>query len=447
MPNSKQTAIIEEVDTKLAEIEAVESATPVEAGATEQAEKLNALVAELDSLRSSLAMENKIADARVKAEAVRSAATASGVVPAAPAPAPAPMARRAALTLGKIHGFDNAEDAAKAGRFLRALARGELRGDFTTPTEEPNAMGELSPTYDGRGSELVYNDIYRGILNLLSYSSVATQVCSTYAVNGPGMYLPVAEMIQEAEFYLENCEIQPVTFGGGTRAALDLKKIGARAQVSNELMEDAFVSVAQLVAAQFAYAFARKIDKTWLQGDVAAGIPGGGLCGMVPASNIVSSSGTLSAQILAQVVSCVNPNARSRAWVVSPAGWGQIMSVAAGAIGASIGDAVRPVVYGAPVYQSQDLPADVLALYGDFGSACAIGYKPAGLQIRASTERAIEYDETVFVGTARYAWANHSPSYVAKLTTTGATPLATDGPAAKSAPVTSTTKSSTTSTK
>jgi HK97 family phage major capsid protein len=200
------------------------------------------------------------------------------------------------------------------------------------------------------------------------------------------------------------------------------------------------------VASQFAYAFARKIDKVWLQGDSVAPVPGGGLCGMVPASNVVSSTGDLTPGILAQVVSVVNPNARNRAWVVSPAGWGKIMGVAAGAIGASIGDAVRPVVYGAPVYQSQDLPADTLALYGDFGSSCAIGYKPGGLQIRASTERAIEYDETVFVGTARYAWAVHSPSYVAKLTTTDAAPLATPAPAAKSAPVTSTT-SSTKSTK
>jgi HK97 family phage major capsid protein len=442
--NAIQTKLVEDIDAKIVELDAVSAMEPGDASEeSARSATVDKLTAEIDTLRSRLAVENKAADARSKASAVRSAVTAAGVV----VPAPAPVAvKRALPTLGRIQGFDNAEDAAAAGRFLRALARGELRGDFTTPTEEPNAMGEFSPTYDGRGSELVTYDIYRGILNLLSYSSIATQVCSTYAVNGPGMYLPVAEMMQEAEFYLENCEIKPVTFGGGTRAALDLKKIGARAQVSNELMEDAFVSVAQLVASQFAYAFARKIDKVWLQGDSVAPVPGGGLCGMVPASNVVSSTGDLTAGILAQVVSVVNPNARNRAWVVSPAGWGKIMGVAAGAIGASIGDSVRPVVYGAPVYQSQDLPADVLALYGDFGSSCAIGYKPAGLQIRASTERAIEYDETVFVGTARYAWAIHSPSYVAKLTTTDAAPLATPAPSAKSDPVTSAT-SSTKSTK
>jgi|688.fasta_scaffold48519_4 HK97 family phage major capsid protein len=444
--NATQTKLVEDLDAKIVELDAITAMEPADASdESVRGVTVDKLTAEIDSLRSRLSVENKAADARSKAAAVRSAVTTAGVV----VPAPAPVAvRRAMPTLGRIQGFDNAEEAAAAGRFLRALARGELRGDFTTPTEEPNAMGEFSPTYDGRGSELVTYDIYRGILNLLSYSSVATQVCATYAVNGPGMYLPVAEMMQEAEFYLENCEIKPVTFGGGTRAALDLKKIGARAQVSNELMEDAFVSVAQLVASQFAYAFARKIDKTWLQGDTVAGIPGGGLCGMIPASNIVASTGALSPEILAQVVSCVNPNARNRAWVVSPAGWGQIMAVAAGAIGASIGDAVRPVVYGAPVYQSQDLPADTLAVYGDFGSSCAIGYKPAGLQIRASTERAIEYDETVFVGTARYAWSVHSPSYCAKLTGV-ATPSApstvsSDVPSSKSAPTTSTTSTKST---
>jgi HK97 family phage major capsid protein len=417
--NAEQTKLSEEIDTLKAELDTIEAATPeTESEIKAKTEEQTRCSSALADATARLDLANKIADVRSKAAAVRSATNVAGVV----VPALAPV-KRSLPTLGRIQGFDTAEEAAAAGRFLRALARGEIRGDFTTPTEEPNAMGEFSPTYDGRGAELVSYDIYRGILNLLSYTSVATQVCSTYAVNGPGMYLPIAEMIQEAEFYLENCEIKPVTFGG-SRAALDLKKIGARAQVSNELMEDAFISVASLVASQFAYAFARKIDKTWLQGDLVAGIPGGGLCGMVPNSNIVSSTGDLTPGILAQVVSCVNPNARSRAWVVSPAGWGKIMGVAANAIGASIGDSVRPVVYGAPVYQSQDLPADVLALYGDFGSACAIGYKPSGLQIRASTDRAIEYDETVFVGTARYAWANHSPSYVSKLTTTDPAPLA-----------------------
>jgi HK97 family phage major capsid protein len=440
--NATQSKLVEDLERKTQELDAVMGMTCADVQ-EEQARsaEVEKLVGEVDAIRGRLAVANQAADARAKAEAVRSAATASGVIVPAPAPAPAP-AKRAALTLGNVRGFDTAEDAARAGRFLRALARGELRGDFTTPTEEPNAMGEASPLYDGRGSELVTNDVYRGVLNLLSYTSIATQVCSTYAVSGPGMYIPIAEMMDEAEFYLENCEIKPVTMGG-SRALLDLKKMGARAQVSNELMEDAFVSVGQLVAAQFAYAFARKLDKTWLQGDTAAGILG--LLGLIPAANVVSVPSTgLDAATLSRVVSVVNPNARGRAWVVSPAGWGQIMGVAAGAIGASIGDAVRPVVYGAPVYQSQDLPADTLAVYGDFGSACAIGYKPSGLQIRASVERAIEYDETVFVGTARYAWANHSPTYVAKLTA-GAAPLAggeSTAPASRSAPAPTAPKSS-----
>jgi hypothetical protein len=61
------------------------------------------------------------------------------------------------------------------------------------------------------------------------------------------------------------------------------------------------------------------------------------------------------------------------------------------------------------------MPADTLALYGDFASACAMGYKPAGLQVAASTDRAFEYDQVVYRATARYAWSNHSPSYVVAL--------------------------------
>lgn len=408
--NAEQARIAEEMEKVQAELSALETESPEgESAIKAHAEASERCLKSLEDLTARANLANRLADARSKAEAVRSSTNAAGVV--VPAPAPAPV-KRSMISHGKINGFDSVADAESAGRYLRSLARGELRGNFTTATEEPNSMGELSPTYDGKGSELVNYELYRGIINLLSYSSTCVQVVSTYQVNTNGMYLPVAEMVEEAEFYLENCEIKPVKIDT-KRATLDLKKIGARAQVSNELIEDAYISVASLVASQFAYAFAKKIDKTWLLGDAAAGIDG--LIGLIPASNVLTAPAKLDAAALAGVVGAVNPNARQRAWVVSPEGWGKIMGVAATAIGASIAESVRPVVYGAPVYQCLEMPADTLALYGDFASACAMGYKPAGLQVAASTDRAFEYDQVVYRATARYAWANHSPSYVVAL--------------------------------
>jgi HK97 family phage major capsid protein len=408
--NAEQVKIAEEMDKVSAELAALETEAPEgEAAVAAHAEASERCLKSLESLTARANLANRLAEARSKAEAVKPATNAAGVV--VPAPAPAPVSR-SLVSHGKINGFDSVADAESAGRYLRSLARGELRGDFSRATEEPNSMGGMAPTYDGKGSELVNYELYRGIINLLTYSSTCVQVVSTYQVNTNGMYLPIAEMTEEAEFYLENCEIKPVKIDT-KRAVLDLKKIGARAQVSNELIEDAYISVASLVASQFAYAFAKKIDKTWLLGDAAAGVDG--LIGAIPAGNVITAPANLTPTALAGVVAAVNPNARQRSWIVSPEGWGKIMGVSAAAIGASIADSVRPVIYGAPVYQCLEMPADTLALYGDFASACAMGYKPAGLQVAASTDRAFEYDQVVYRATARYAWSNHSPSYVVAL--------------------------------
>lgn len=411
--NAEQSRIADEMDRVNAELEGVLSMKAE--SETEQREQLaqtERLTAELETLTARAKIQANAAEARAKAAAVRPATNSAGVVvpvPAATAPAPA---ARSMVHVGKVAGYDRIEDAVSAGTYLRSLARGEIRGAFTGADEIANSMGGKSPTYDGKGSELVNYELYRGILNLLSYSSVCAQVASTFAVNQAGMFVPVQEDAEEAEIYRENCEIAAKNVGT-TNAILDLHKIGARVQVSNELIEDAVASVAGLVTQTVSYRFARKIDKTWLQGDAAAGVVG--LISGIPAGNQITAPAKLDAATLADMVGVVNPNARNRAWVVSPAGWGKIMSVAATAIGASIAEGVRPMVYGAPVFQCLELPDNILALYGDFGAASALGYKPAGLTIRASQDRAIEYDQTVFVATARYGWANHSPSYVSAL--------------------------------
>lgn len=409
--NAEQSRIADELDRVGAELESVLAIdAETDAEKREKFAKAETLTADLETLTARAKIAANAAEARAKADAVRSVTNAAGIV-VAPAPAPA-VAKRSEVHIGAVRGYETVDAAESAGRYLRSLARGEFRGNFTGTDEIAKSMGEASPTYNGKGSELVNYELYRGILNLLSYSSVCAQVASTFAVNSAGMYIPIQEDATEAEMYAENCEIAATTVGTNN-ATLDLHKLGARVQVSNELIEDAVVSVAQLVTQTVAYRFARKIDKVWLQGDQTAGILG--LANVIPAGQQITSPAKLDAATLAEVVGCVNPNARNRAWVVSPAGWGRIMSVAATAVGASIAEGVRPMVYGAPVYQCLELPDTILALYGDFGASTALGYKPAGLTVRASQDRAIEYDSTVFVATARYGWVNHSPTYVSAL--------------------------------
>lgn len=324
--------------------------------------------------------------------------------------APAPVSAPAEVRQWDGKGEMPEEVAQRCGLMLRAIARGEARGAFTSATEEPNSHGERLPTYLGRNSELVFEEFYRSILGILSYTSIAMQVAMRLTTTSNRITVPRADENVEAELYLENCEIKPVMIKTSS-TTINVEKLGARAQVSNELLEDAFVSVPQLVATKFAYAFAKKIDQLWLEGDATAGITG--LLSQI--TNEVTVAPKITIGNLSDLVSKINPYAVNPVWIMSPAGLGQLQSAAAGTIGYDVSAPMRMQIFGAPVYKCLSLPDDVLGIYGDFKQASMVVDRSNGLTINASRERAIEYDQTVFVGTQRFGIASTGPSFVAAL--------------------------------
>ena len=301
-----------------------------------------------------------------------------------------------------------------AGLMLRSLQRGEIteiRGIGTGATEEPNSHGELSPTYDGRNSELVIADFYRTVLGILNYTSVGWQLGTRVSTTTNRITIPRSDEDVEAELYLENCEIKPVTVRT-TGLTINVEKLGARAQVSNELLADAVVSVPQLVATKFGIAFAKKVDQLWLEGDAKAGIVG--LLDAVTESVDISGKNMTPVHV-AEVVSKLHPYATNPVWVLSQAGIAHIMQAAASAIGKDLTQPVGITLFGMPVYRCLALPDGVLGFFGDIKQTSMFVDRSNGLTINASRERAIEYDQTVFVGTQRFGVATHGPAYCVKL--------------------------------
>ena len=417
----RQEKIQAEIDAKLTELRSVETmdmAGPEEEAA--RADEIRSLTATIEDLTNAYAVEERAAEARAKVAAVKASATTRSGLVAAPAVRKARQEVIPHHVMGNIRGFENAEQAYRIGKYLAALGRGEVRAASSYPiggvdTVEPDSMGELSPTYDTKGSELVQHELYRGILNQITYQSMAVRMASMFPVTTDGMYLPVGDMAPEAEWYLENVEIKPMK-PKTKRSVLTLHKLGARAQVSNELLEDAYISVASLVAQQFADSFGRKLDKTYFAGDSAIGF-GGVTAAITAGSTVTAAAAEATSGEWADVLTKVDSNARNLSWVVSREGWAQIMALSSGAIGRDVTQGVQLSIYGAPVYVTDLLPAKTLALFGDFQMATALGYKTSGLVIRSSTERAIEYDQTVYVASQRFAFSAHSPQYLAKLVT------------------------------
>ncbi len=299
-------------------------------------------------------------------------------------------------------GYGSTDDAAKAGRFLRALARGNMA--------EARAMGTGTA---GAGEELVSPELFRGFIDVLQYASVGLQVASLYQTSSNSITVPKIGEIEASWFD----ELGTITGDDMTtdKVEIALHKMGRLIEISNELAEDsaAVVALAQTVSNRFGLAIAKKIDTVWLQGDAGKGIDG--LVSEIAAGNTVEAGADNDGVDLAELVGKIDSRASNTAWVVSSAGWAHIMKASIVSQSTTVGDRVLPVVMGAPVYRCLGLPAGTLALYGDFASATAVAYKANGLQVAASEHAGFAKDSVVYRGTQRVGIANHDASFVAKL--------------------------------
>lgn len=405
MPSAKLSRLQDEAANLTTEIENLRALVPADdAEAKQIEERLAERSARCDEVEK-LAVAERLLDAKVEA---MKAVTANSDSDSRATVEKAEKRKGPAIHVmpGKsLRGFGSAEDAAKAGRFLRALARGNYA--------EARAMGETSPTYDEKGAELVSPELYRGYIDVLGYQSVGLQLAQVYTTTSSSLEIPKIGEI-EAEWFGEHEEVT------GDEATTDkvviaLHKMGRILSFSNELINDAaaVVNLAQLAANRFGLAIAKKADTVWLQGDEDKGIDG--LVGLVSGGNTVEASADFKGADLGAVVGKIDSRAMNTAWIVSSAGWEHLLKSSVVTQSTTVGERVLPVVMGAPVYKCLGLPAGTLALYGDFAMATAIAVQANGLVIAASEHAGFSTDAVKFRGLQRIGIANHDASFVAKL--------------------------------
>ena len=301
--------------------------------------------------------------------------------------------------------FGSTAEARKVGLGLRSIAKGELR-----------TMGEGTSGY---GSDYVVTQLYGAVINILKYTSKAFEVCSTFETNSNVMTFPkVGELTAAFVAEATDSTDQDIATSGATCTVRDMR---SSVPVSNNLIEDSPVDVAGLVANRIAYGYAKGIDKVWLQGYSAGGITVTGLydaiTGYNSGSNVVTVAKTAATTVanLADIVGKVDPYAINPSWVMGSTGWAELMKVSSTLLNANIVDGTQATLWGVPVRKVYNMPANVYAMYGDFGFTTAIAYKPSGLQITAARELLIRKNATLFVGIQRFGLLNHAPEFGAAL--------------------------------
>ena len=399
MPSLAYRRAADETAKLIADLEVLRS-LDVQDEASES--RVNEISTRLDQLRPVMEREQKL-DAQIaeSRKAVVGDSEPRGSVE------PKADARKIVSASNSASVFARAEDAEVSGRFLRSLRDGV----------QYRAMGEVSPTYDGKGSEYVPIELYNTVINRIKYSSVALQVASVFNALTNRITLPkvgdaTAAFVTDGTATTD----QDVTSSGVTVNVLEMR---ASIAVGNSLIDDSPVDVAALVAERLGLAYAKKIDDAWLSGDATSGVSIGGLYAGVTSGNKVTvalNSDTTAAN-LANVIGKIDPFVPETCWIVSAQGYAELFKVAAGQIGTMVfgGTTPTPTVWGVPVFKVKGLPTNVMGLYGDFKFTTAVAVKSAGLQITAARELLIRNNQTLFAGIQRVGISNHAPEYAAAL--------------------------------
>lgn len=226
-----------------------------------------------------------------------------------------------------------------------------------------------------------------------------------------------------ANWTAENSEIS-TSDPTATDVRLVAKKLTVGTKVSNELLADSAISVGDWIVAEFATAIADKLDQAAVNGDGTSSY--GGIHGVakkiLSAAASVYTAGSnddtfeeLDINDFLSVVAKLPRYVRNPRWYISSHGFAMSMQRldlnASGRVSFENGTGFQflgyPVTLTNALPSSGDQTGKVMALFGDASLAGMYGIRSA-FATRVSTERHIEYDQTLYVGVARADMVWHS---------------------------------------
>jgi HK97 family phage major capsid protein len=220
----------------------------------------------------------------------------------------------------------------------------------------------------------------------------------------------------------ENAEIA-TSDPSATDIRLVAKKLTVSTRVSNELLADA-AAVGDWVIAEFATAIGEKLDQAAVNGDGTSTY--GGVNGI--AAKLLLSAGsyhqadtdhdTFEELVVADFLGCVAKlptYVTSPRWYISSYGFAQSMQRldlgTGGRVSFENGTGFQflgyPVTISNVMAKSGDQSNNVMAMLGDASLAGMYGIRSA-FQTKISTERYVEYDQTLYLGLARAEMVWHS---------------------------------------
>ncbi len=400
---------------------------------TEEKTEQTALLAQIDQLTADVARGEKLE------ATIANLAKARNTVPAQtgdgdPEPSPEERPLSARVTIPLRARFRSG--ALKAYRGERSEERAYIAGQFFAATvyrNERSALwckehgidtryqASLSEGADSGGGFLVPTEVEQAIIDLREAYGVFRQFANVTPMARDTKTQPVRASGVTAYFVGENQEIT-ASDKAWSQVELTARKLGALVRYSNELNEDATISIGDDLTGEFAYAFAVKEDACGFLGDGTSTYGHiTGLIGALAAGSIytaISGNTAFSTLDLADFEAMIGqlpmyPGIQP-AWYISQAGYAasmlRLMDAGGGNTAAMLAAGPGQLQFlGYPVRISQTLNKTLTAqtsvkgglFFGDLRMAALLGNR-RGLAIALSQDRYFEYDQLGIRGIERF---------------------------------------------
>ena len=395
-PVSNRRKLQDEASKIHTDIEALRAAAPE--SDQEQADNLGRL-GELEARADSIAVELERENA-TDARLARLRTAASNVAEHRGSDDPE---KAKAQQLAQFGGSRYSDEARllRISQYLRGLRDGTVQARALSETGSAGAGPEFNPP----------TDLYNEIVNIINRQSIGAQLATTIATNSRTVDVPKLGLVT-ADFVAENTA---PTAQDPTTSKVSLTVFDAKAEVdiSNNLLDDSPLDVAGYVTQAIGNGFAKFADTVWLQGHVGNSIAG--LYAGISAGRkaTVAAGSVISAANVGTVIGSIDPMVMGDfAWVVSGAGWGQLLALEGTRFVQPMvgGGAPGMIVWGVPVFKTDALPANVLAVYGAYRMTTALAMRKE-LSVTPLRELKARENQTVFLAHGRFGLSNHGPEY------------------------------------
>jgi HK97 family phage major capsid protein len=382
--------------------------------------ELKGLVERAAKLNSDISFEEKVAESAKSLRAVADRCTPATEVREEALARIEPVSYR-----GRLKAFPNDEqgrrDAYSFGKWLQGYVHGDADAKRWCHDHgvESRALGEATNSAGG----VFVPEIASGqVVRLVEEFSVWPAAMQNVVMPSDTVTAVKRLTGVSATWSSENAEIA-TSDPSATDIRLVAKKLTVSTRVSNELLADA-AAVGDWVIAEFATAIGEKLDQAAVNGDGTNTY--GGVYGI--ANKILTAAGSyhtadtnhdtyaeLDINDFLGVVAKLPTYVTSPRWYISSYGFAQSMQRldlgSGGRVSFENGTGFNflgyPVTISNVMPKSGDQSGNVMALLGDASLAGMYGIRSA-FQTKISTERYVEYDQTLYIGLARADMNFHS---------------------------------------